>query len=330
MPMTVEEHHIGQLYTVARQSVDESNESKGKTAVEILENGPFVYTDDLVAAMNTDGSVSAFESTSSTGTVDSDTAISDTTASSSAALALTQKHKLPATPLSRTVIRAGQYTSKVYHVGGNLPSWFRAIAPASVLKAEERAWNCYPYCRTVMTNPYLGERFHIVVETLHVDIDSDTGEMVTKVRLPGGSTHQISDPDNVFELPPNLLKDRQIYNLDICAHTTDPTDKHDPTAFTSTRLHRGPFASATLPHHSPRMLVFKLVTIRCAIFGVQTRAESLILESQCRLFHRFYRRTVCEMDEWSGLGIAEVRAIEEEARETLERALDAYNLPSRA
>jgi hypothetical protein len=273
--MTVAEHHIGQLYTVAKQSIDESNESKGGTAVEILENGPFYYTDDMVtSAIN--GSVSAFESSSST-TSTSTSSVGDI--SSSSLSSLSDTHSLPATPLSKLAIRQGQFTKKVYHVGGHIPGWMRTVAPVEALKAEEKAWNCYPYCRTVLTNNYLGDRFHVIIETLHVQVGAD-GSVERKVDLAGSASLPLPDLNNVFMLPEEVLKNRQIYHLDICKgidrSAPDYKPQHDPTLFRSSKTGRGPFTEDW--SGQPRMLVYKLVTVRTAIFGIQSRAESLILE----------------------------------------------------
>ena len=34
-----------------------------------------------------------------------------------------------------------------------VPGWIKAIAPEGALRLEEKAWNAYPYCKTVLTNP---------------------------------------------------------------------------------------------------------------------------------------------------------------------------------
>lgn len=42
----------------------------------------------------------------------------------------------------------GQYTHKIYHIGGRCPALIKALAPASALILEEKAWNVFPYCKT--------------------------------------------------------------------------------------------------------------------------------------------------------------------------------------
>lgn len=55
-----------------------------------------------------------------------------------------------------------------------MPKLVQAIAPASALKLEEKAWNAFPHCKTVLTNPFLGDRFELVIETIHLPDCGDT------------------------------------------------------------------------------------------------------------------------------------------------------------
>ncbi|KAK9510294.1 hypothetical protein O3M35_005111 [Rhynocoris fuscipes] len=55
------------------------------------------------------------------------------------------------------------------------------LAPKGSLEIHEEAWNAYPYCRTVLTNPnYMKDKFVIIVETLHLP-DRGTANNVTPV-----------------------------------------------------------------------------------------------------------------------------------------------------
>ena len=45
------------------------------------------------------------------------------------------------------------------------------------LEIHEEAWNAYPYCKTVLTNPgYMKENFYITIETYHI---GDRGQCCT-------------------------------------------------------------------------------------------------------------------------------------------------------
>lgn len=46
---------------------------------------------------------------------------------------------------------SGQYTHKIYHLASKVPAFIRMLAPSESLNVTEKAWNAYPYCRTVIT-----------------------------------------------------------------------------------------------------------------------------------------------------------------------------------
>lgn len=77
-------------------------------------------------------------------------------------------------------LSSGQYTHKIYHIGKRLPTIIRALAPASMLKIEERSWNAYPKISMVVTNQFLGNRFEIHVESNHLDDRGDSENVFLK------------------------------------------------------------------------------------------------------------------------------------------------------
>ena len=56
-------------------------------------------------------------------------------------------------PLLGGKFTKGQYTDKVYHLASKVPGFVRLLAPKGSLEIHEEAWNAYPYCKTVLTNP---------------------------------------------------------------------------------------------------------------------------------------------------------------------------------
>ncbi|KAB0388879.1 hypothetical protein E2I00_005713 [Balaenoptera physalus] len=74
----------------------------------------------------------------------------------------------------------GQYTHKIYHLQGKVPTFFRMLAPDEALDIYEKSWNDYFYCKTVITNEYMKEGFLIRMETWHKP-DLGTQENVHKL-----------------------------------------------------------------------------------------------------------------------------------------------------
>jgi hypothetical protein len=122
-------------------------------------------------------------------------------------------------PLLGGKFNKGQYTYKIYHLASKVPQFVRMIAPKGSLEIHEEAWNAYPYCKTVLSNPgYMKDNFFISVETYHY-ADRGTSE-------------------NLHELSPEKLKQREIIHIDIA---NDPISRNDykvdedPHKFKSTK-----------------------------------------------------------------------------------------------
>ncbi|KAH8042355.1 hypothetical protein HPB51_022073 [Rhipicephalus microplus] len=77
----------------------------------------------------------------------------------------------------------GQYTYKIYHLESKVPPFIRMLMPKGSLAVHEEAWNAYPYCRTVLTNPdYMAGNFTLCIETMHAP-DNGTQENVRNLAL---------------------------------------------------------------------------------------------------------------------------------------------------
>lgn len=195
----------------------------------------------------------------------------------------------------------GQFTHKLYKLQSKVPWWIRKLAPVGTLVMHEEAWNAYPYCRTIVSNPdYMKENFFIKIESLHV-----AGKQ---------------EIDNPFELPPDLLNKREIIYIDIVNNPVQANDYNvdeDPTKFLSKKTGRGMFKSNWRDTTQPIMIAYKLCTVEFKWFGLQGRVEKFIQSSEKRLFTKFHRQLFCWIDEWYGLTMADIRRIEDEVQKEL-------------
>ncbi|CAF1269069.1 unnamed protein product [Adineta steineri] len=200
---------------------------------------------------------------------------------------------------------SGQYTKKIYHLGSRVPSFVRLLFSDSSLSMHEEAWNAYPYCKTVLTNPYMKDNMIIDISTLHL---ADRGES-----------------DNVHQLTGDELKKRNIVYINIAdkVKPADYKEEDDPEKFKSTKTGRGPLLSNGTWYKDcqPYMCCYKLVREKFKWFGLQTRVENLIMTQEERLFRNFHRQLFCWTDEWYGLTMQDIRKLEAEAKETLKEEL---------
>ncbi|XP_045469294.1 phosphatidylinositol transfer protein alpha isoform isoform X2 [Harmonia axyridis] len=205
-------------------------------------------------------------------------------------------------PLLGGKYNSGQYTYKIYHLTSKVPAFIRLLAPKGSLEVHEEAWNAYPYCRTVITNPtYMKENFLVLIETMH---ENSRGMTM-----------------NVHQLSNDKLKQREVVFVDIANDTVPSSDykkEEDPTLFRSQKTGRGPLTGDWKNQVQPVMTCYKLVTVEFKWFGLQNRIESFIQKTERRLFTNFHRQVFCWMDRWYGLTMDDIRRIEDKTKEELE------------
>ncbi|XP_071094072.1 phosphatidylinositol transfer protein alpha isoform-like [Haliotis cracherodii] len=210
----------------------------------------------------------------------------------------------PPDPLLGGDFNTGQYTYKIYHLQSKVPGYIRLLAPKGSLEIHEEAWNAYPYCRTVITNPeYMKDCFHIVIESLHLPDRGDTA--------------------NAHRLSPEELKHLDVYNIDITdkVSNSDYKKSTDPKLFKSQKTGRGPLDAPNWQEKvDPVMCAYKLVRAKFKWFGLQSRVEKFIMKQEQRLFTNFHREVFCWMDQWYGLTMKDIRAIEDKTKEELDQS----------
>ncbi|KAL3857995.1 hypothetical protein ACJMK2_012613 [Sinanodonta woodiana] len=201
------------------------------------------------------------------------------------------------------VFSHGQFTHKIYHLASKVPKFIRLLAPKGSLEIHEKAWNAYPYCRTVITNPdYMKENFYIRIETMHMP---DNGQIP--------NVHLLGDDD---------LKIRKVVHIDIANDHVSPKDykeEWDPRRYKSTKTGRGPLDSNDWQDKvKPVMCAYKLVSCKFKWFGLQNRVEKFIQTQEQRLFTLFHRQVFCWTDKWYGMTMDDIREWEEKTKRELD------------
>jgi len=207
-------------------------------------------------------------------------------------------------PFENDEMGKGQYTHKIYHLGSRLPGWVKSVAPAKALMLEEEAWNAFPYCKTVLTSPFMGDKFKFIIESKHAP-DNGTQE-------------------NIHKLSKKELKHREVEIIDI-THAVEPKDykeDEDPTKFHSEKTGRGPLEEGWMETADPVMCAYKLVTVEFKWWGLQTKVENFMMGMETNIFLKFHRQVFCWIDEWHGMSMEEVRAYEEELRQQITKKIE--------
>ncbi|XP_038821196.1 phosphatidylinositol transfer protein beta isoform isoform X2 [Salvelinus namaycush] len=245
LPCTVEEYQVGQLYSVAEAS---KNETGGGEGIEVLKNEPYEKEGEK-----------------------------------------------------------GQYTHKIYHLKSKVPAFVKMIAPEGSLVFHEKAWNAYPYCRTIVTNEYMKDDFIVKIETWHKP-DLGTVENVHKLDVPTWKSVEV--------VPIDIADGEQVAPADYKAD-------EDPALFKSAKTGRGPLGpnwkkELVSKADCPRMCAYKLVTVKFKWWGLQNKVESFIHKQEKRIFTNFHRQLFCWIDKWVELTMEDIRRMEAETQKELE------------
>jgi len=202
----------------------------------------------------------------------------------------------------------GQYTHKKIYLANSLPRFAAAILPASALVVEEKAWNAYPYCKTVYSCPFFGEKLTLSIESIH---KAGRGE-----------------EENALGCSKQTLSERTVDIIDIANDPLDSKDyieSEDPKIFKSQHVpHRGPLNTPDWQKTcEPVMTCYKLVHAEFKYWGFQTKVENVIQKTGVRdVLLKAHRALFCWLDQWIGLTIEDIRKIEEETKLELEKKLE--------
>jgi len=132
------------------------------------------------------------------------------------------------------------------------------------------------------------------------------------------------ESENVHQLNADDLKKRHVVYINIAdpVSRSDYKPEDDPEKFKSTKTGRGPLLASEQWQKTcqPYMCCYKLVREKFKWFGIQGRVESLIMSQEERLFRNFHRQLFCWMDEWYGLTMKDIRALEDNVVTELEKA----------
>lgn len=203
--------------------------------------------------------------------------------------------------------REGHYTRKIYHLDGYLPGWIKLILPSSATKLYEESWDTFPTARTVLTSSFLGERFTFTIESCNVE--DDDGQL-----------------ENAVGLSEEVLKQRVIHHIDIgndaIENSKDYLESEDPSLFQSKLHDFGPLKDDWKSSVIKTMCCYKVVTVKCSIFGFQTKGENYIMNMEKNIFTRYHKQLYCWLDEWFGFSFEEILSREALLYEELEDELE--------
>ncbi len=129
-----------------------------------------------------------------------------------------------------------------------------------------------------------------------------------------------------LDLPPNILRKREVIRLDIANDCSlqkadrqkFTADKH-PTKYKSELTGRGPLEKGWELRVAPVMCCYKLVICYFKWIGLQGMVERKIQDMSNRFLKTFNRELWCLIDKWYPLNMKQIREMEEETKQLLEK-----------
>eukprot|EP01112_Ceratiomyxa_fruticulosa_P018710 TRINITY_DN602_c0_g2_i1.p1 TRINITY_DN602_c0_g2~~TRINITY_DN602_c0_g2_i1.p1 ORF type:complete len:309 (+),score=53.56 TRINITY_DN602_c0_g2_i1:114-929(+) len=203
---------------------------------------------------------------------------------------------------------AGQFTHKIFKIGDALPWYINWAIPSSFV-IEEKAWNAYPYCKTVHSCTAFKYNFSISIETRYIEDQGTT--------------------ENPFNLTPAELKEREVDVVDIAYDPVGVQElkgspkykpEEDPTLYMSEKSGRGKLQPDWVQTHKPIMCSYKLCKVNCETPKFQSWVEDYIHKHALRnVFFEGHRKVFCWLDEWFGWNMEDVRRYEAQTQAELNK-----------
>lgn len=293
MPFSAAEYQIGQLYTIAKKSKLESagHDKSGGAGVKIITNKPY----------------------------------------------------------SGGFNGSGQYTNKVYYLANRLPDWVKKLLPSSAAKLREEAWNSYPKSRNRFTNPLL-DKLQFEIESVYLDgppirdnvfeldkkdvanrciklIDLTNDNFKTNKSQSGASSKSstFANSQDVLEFNPlfreplskSWLEEHEFSYAGVSSSSSELDDEE--VDVNSEKLRGAANQSMNDSKLLSRQLMtcYKLVRVSCPIWPVQNKVEQFIQSYCCDTMIESHRLTWLWQDEWTGMSLEEIRAMESQTQRDL-------------
>ena len=201
-------------------------------------------------------------------------------------------------PRSRKEVTKVQRTSKRYYV----PDSITSVVGLNKVVLRESSFNKFPNFRTTVTVESAGDA--VINGEFTIDTVCRKGDDVV-------------NKDNVFRLPQGILDKRAVVDVDIVADVL-PADlvnaDEDPKKVLG--LTDG-WQGSLIPRLS--MVVYKLVFVKSCGPANKETINALVMDNLNKIFNVFHRKLVCSQDRWKGLNMEDIRTMEEETKDLLDK-----------
>ena len=186
----------------------------------------------------------------------------------------------------------GVHQIKRFYLNSYLPSWVQPFIPSQSFYVLEESWNYFPYyCYSVFTCK--------IISSLKVEIFSS-------YRNDKGTS------DNVFNLDPVLLKQRDVTIFDVINDSLKDNKggRYNIERFMCEKAQRGPLMKDWIETQNEVMCSYKLIKSSVPILVIQNKAESAIVEGLREVLFQTHKDSVMWLEDWFDITLGELRELE--------------------
>lgn len=211
----------------------------------------------------------------------------------------------------------GIHSHKIYHYTSRIPWIIRWALPKGLLDFHEECWAKFPRNLCKFSAPYLGDRLDIAVDSFTVPFDPSNGfdnidNNIAKLTEEELSLREIRYMDIISQEPQSSNKTLQLVGFS-CPSLGIPEFQKPTREFDYNR------PPEWTEHYTGTMLLtVKVVKVKFAIWGMQTKIENLLSTSAIpNVFLDSVRAIIAWSPEWSRMTPEEIRNYVDHANESV-------------
>lgn len=213
-------------------------------------------------------------------------------------------------PCYDQIYGSGKHQIKRFYLSRHIPSWLQHVLPTTLFYVTEESWSYYPhFSRSIFTTKLIPQ---VRVEILCSYINDS------------GTTY------NALGLSDVELSSRQVMVLDVVTDKLKNKPKQDKChldGFRSENAGRGPFSQDWSKKFDPVMCSYKVIKSHVDFIGINTKAETAILDALREVLLKTHIEAVLWLDEWYDITEGELVQLEKTfVEDTAGQAKSLHNI----
>lgn len=218
----------------------------------------------------------------------------------------------------------GQYTNKTYYLANRMPEWMKRLLPESAAKLKEEAWNAYPYSKNTFSNPFL-EKLKLEIESRYIEGPPTLANVFNLNRKEVNSRSIVMIDfavGNCGQMNPQVLEFEPLFRK---ALDKDWLQDYE-LAYGNSSMDQNCNFDQEKSSTKNLMTCYKLCRVNFPVWPLQNRVEQFIQQYCKETMNDFHRSVWLWQDEWTGMSMEDIRAMERDTQDELLRVMRQSSL----